>query len=492
MSYFSTELNSDKPANKRKFITHKQVASRFGVSERTVRRSLRDQRVRKILGAVRCGGWLRVPDTGQPTWYIREQLARIGKWREVPPSTRYAREMGMRNRQRERETRILRLALDLDRKKRKRRLTKKTRYEIEELPKVARIVAANYRCSVFDVPKFYERFLTARNNREKQRNAAAIKWLKRHGLWTSANPNYCEWLKRQGFYASAKALINSGEDYTQYQDGNDETRKMFFGKGSGHFEAVIGYQGADGRSHNFLLPNRFIEEGKSLIGTVVERHIIHLSAVKTKAQLSRQVRLFKELWPSKSLLRKTTRNLEQAWRVMELRGALRILRRKGTAECGEKLRGITYRNPRAKELGKIGMCLRHFRHLYPGEIFARARVGLGDLLPVRIRTGSQVRKDDAEGVQFASQRANDEKDYERRNDQLRDTSESAKIAKRDLQLTQQNNASLAEPMFEFLVNELSRGGLSKKWAKEHAADYGLDLDKIDAEVSRRKSATKAS
>jgi hypothetical protein len=133
MSYFSTELDSDKPADKPKFLTHKQVDSRLGVSERKVRRDMRDPRVRKIFGAVRHGRWWRIPNTDQPTWYICEQLARIGKWREVPLGTRYAREMGMRNRQREWETIVLRLALDLGRERQKRRLTKKIKYELQEL-----------------------------------------------------------------------------------------------------------------------------------------------------------------------------------------------------------------------------------------------------------------------------------------------------------------------------------------------------------------------
>jgi hypothetical protein len=332
------------------------------------------------------------------------------------------------------------------------------------------MIAAKYRCSVFDAPKFYEKWLTAQNDKEKKRNAPTIKWLKRHGLWASASKDYSEWLKRHGFWASAKALINSGEDYTEYPDKNGETHRMFFSKGSGSFEAVIGYQGADGRNrnHNFLIPNSF-SQGRNLRVICRELRAIHLSPVKTKAQLSREVRRFKELckelWPARKLLRETERNFDQAWRVVELRSRLRILRQKGTDESGKNLCEITYRNPRAKELGKVGMCLRHFRHLYPKKIFDRARAALGDELPDPIRAGSQLRKQDTEGVKLASQRANDEKDDDRYSDHLYDTSQSAHIDQRD-------GREEAKIVCELLANEVQQGNISSSQADGIAKQYG--------------------
>ena len=137
MSAFSLQRDNDKPANKVEFVPAKEAANLLGVDPRTVRRYLRDPQTREILGAVYEHGRWRIPRSSfELPWrigVIKEQLASIRKGGDDSFSSKFRRESGLGNQRLERETKILRRALEIERRSQKRRLTKRARYEIEEV-----------------------------------------------------------------------------------------------------------------------------------------------------------------------------------------------------------------------------------------------------------------------------------------------------------------------------------------------------------------------
>lgn len=412
MSGFSAQADGNKPANKLEFVTHGEAADLLGLrSTRTVHRYLRDPQTRKILRAIYHRGRWRIPRASFEPWpwritEIKEKLEKIGKDGDDSVRAKFRRESGMGILRLERQAKILRLAVEkIERLSQKRRLTKRAKYEIDQVCSLAQSIASKYRCSLFVAPKFCLRFLTAQNNKEKKRNASQIKWLKRHGLWNSASAKYSDWLRQQGLWASAKALINSGEDYTEYNDhdgltrrlifppkGAGQTRRIFFPKGAGHFEAVIGYQGPDQgltapgpfvlkfanqgtrNGYNFILPNNFIEEGKSLTGSVVERRSIHLSPVKTKAQIAREVRGFLGWWPSQKSIEAATLEYNKNWWLFDLeRAAKECRRQKKPIIPFENLRKYMYRDEIAQWQGRPGISRSsYYRRHYSKADLARA------------------------------------------------------------------------------------------------------------------------
>jgi hypothetical protein len=215
--------------------------------------------------------------------------------------------------------------------------------------------------------------LTAQNNKERERNAPTIKWLKKQGLWTSASPNYSEWLKGQGFWASAKELIDSGEDYSEFPDDTGRTRKMYFSKGSGSFHAVIGYEDENGRIHNFLLPNSFTQ-GKNLRVTCREVPSIHLSPVKTKAQIAREVRTFQRSWPSPKSIEVTKLRYNESFWQRDLDEAAKECRRLKKKTSPENLRKYMYRDENAQWKGHRGISRSsYYRRGYTEADLRRAR-----------------------------------------------------------------------------------------------------------------------
>jgi hypothetical protein len=378
MSAFSPQPNNSRTANKLEFVTQREVANFLSVDPRTVRRYLRDPQIREILGAVYDGKRWRVPRSSfESPWrvaVIKERLTSIGRGGDSSVSSRFRRESGIGNLRLEREAKILRQAMEIERLHKRARLTKRVRYGIDEVWKRTRTIASRYRCSIFAAPKFWERFLIAQNDREKKRNASAIKWLKGYGLWNSACPRYSEWLKRQGLWALAKELINSGEDYSRYQDGNGEMRRLFFQKGWGYFKAVIGYQGEDKRTHNFLIPNSFTEEGKDVTGEIAERRSIHLSPVKTKAQIAREVRQFLKWWPSQKSIEVATVTYDKNFWQLDLERAARECRRQKKEVNPENLRKYMCRDDVAQWQGRGGISRSsYYRRGYTETDLARVR-----------------------------------------------------------------------------------------------------------------------
>ena len=191
MSGFSTQADPAKPANKLEFLTEKELAAQLSAaglnvkSERTIRRYKRHSRARKILGAVPYGKQRRIPK--QQDWAkIARELESLGKAPRVPPGRIFKREMGWGSPRRERQTKILRRALDVEWLRQKRRLTKKLKWQLEELLQTAQIVAAKHCCTVFNASKFFLKHLEAENEKERNHNAPQIEWLKDKGLWDEA------------------------------------------------------------------------------------------------------------------------------------------------------------------------------------------------------------------------------------------------------------------------------------------------------------------
>jgi len=359
MSAFLLQPGNNKPANKLEFVSQKEAVALLGVDQRTIRRYMLDPQIREILGAVYHRGRWQIPRSSfEAPWRIAvvlEQLASIGKGRDNSFGSIIRRESGMANPRLERDAKRLRLALEIERRSRKRRLTQRANREIEKVSTRARSVASKYRCSVFNAPKFYGRWLTAQNDREKKRNAPAIKWLKKHGLLNKA-----------------KTLVNSAGDYSESQDNSGKARKMFFGKGSGYFDAVIGWKDADGKSHNFLLPNSFTE-GKNLRFTCLECRSIHLSPVKTKAQIAREVRTFKKCWPSRRSIEAATEEHDRIWQLLDHERAAAECRRQKKQSTPENLKRYLYRDEIAQRQGRPGISRSTYFRRYPKDERTRVR-----------------------------------------------------------------------------------------------------------------------
>jgi hypothetical protein len=366
MSAFSPLPDGNKASKKLEFVTQREAAALLRLSARTIRRYLHDPQTREILGAVYDRGRWRIPRSSfKPPWRIaeiRERLTKIGKGDDDSFSSRFRHESGIGNLRLEREAKILRQALEIERRSQKRRLTKRAKCEIEEVWKVARMVAAKYRRSAFDAPKLYEKWLIAQNNREKQRNAPQIKWLKRHGLW-----------------ASAKALMTSGDDHFEYSE-NGQIRKAFFPKGEAHFEAVIGGQDQADRTKrvNFLIPHSFLEnlerEGKTVRITCVKLHSINLYPVETKAQIARKVREFQKSWPSPKFIAVATKRYNESRWQLDLEGAAVKCRREKKPITPENLWKRMYRDEIAQWQGRPGISRSsYFRRHYSKHDLVRVR-----------------------------------------------------------------------------------------------------------------------
>jgi hypothetical protein len=322
MSGFSTQTDPAKPAKKQEFATEKEVAARLseaGVnvkSERTIRRYKRDPRTRKVLGAIPHGKQCRIPK--QQDWRkIARELERLGKAPHVPPGRMFKREMGWGNPRRQRDTRILCLALELQRLMRKQRLTKKLKWQLEEVWKRAQIIAAKTHCTVFNAPRVFRKHLEAANEKERKHNAPQIEWLKRNGLW-------------------------------------DEARRL------------INKAGGDAR---FDVIEKFEREGKN----VSIPHAINLRSIQTSAQLSRKVRQFIKLWPSqKDIEAATARYNEGRWQLDLARGA-KLLRRRKRQITVKNLCAVLYRDESAEWEKRPGISRSSYFRRYNKDDLARVR-----------------------------------------------------------------------------------------------------------------------
>jgi hypothetical protein len=343
MSAFSTQADFAKPGNKSEFATDREVAARLGAqSERTVRRYKCDSRAREILGVVPYGRQLRVPK--QQDWSrIARELESLGKAPRVPPARIFKREMGMGDRRRERDAEILRRALDLERLYKKRRLTPKLKYQIEQLWKLARRISGKHHCSVFAAPKFVRRFLEAANEKARKHNEPQIEWLKCRGLWSKAK-KYCE---------------------------NGQSPKFYFGEGEAHFDVVETFR-CKGR--NVSIPHR-----------------ISLYAVKTKAQIAREVVQFNQLWPSQKRIDQAIAKRKEIWWQIDLEGACARLRKEGKKTTVKNRCSVLHLNEVAEWQNRPGISRSsYFRRYSKADRmrFRRSKTAEEYVLPSKKRGGS--------------------------------------------------------------------------------------------------------
>jgi hypothetical protein len=179
---------------KRRSDTIRLVAIDFGVHERTLRRWIARPELREVLRAYRHGEqWrLDVPKTDLAfARYKRDVLRAVRPFRRrrhartSPAAKKIARLLGYDgNRRRERDLRILRAATQLKIAnakptsvfKAKSKLAEEThsdrsaQYILE-----ARIIAAKYGCAVFDVPKYFDRWIAHEPTRQRKNLARRMR-----------------------------------------------------------------------------------------------------------------------------------------------------------------------------------------------------------------------------------------------------------------------------------------------------------------------------
>jgi hypothetical protein len=327
VSAFSTQSDSAKPANKLEFVTDKEAADRLGVkSQRTIRRYKRHPCAREILGVVPYGKQLRIPKH-QDWAKIARELKSLGKAPRIPPGRIFKREMGWGNPRRERDTKILRLALELERLRQKRRLTKKLKWQQEEVWKRAQIIAAKHHCTVFNAPKFFRKYLEAANEKERKHNAPQIKWLKDNGLWGEAR----------------KRIKNGGGDAL--------------------FDVI----------------EEFEREGKEV--SIPRR--ISLHSVQTSTQLSRKGRQFRKLWPSQQTIEIATAKYNNSWWQLDLEQGAKLLRRQKKSITVKNLCDVLYRDESAEWQNRRGISRSsYYRRRYTKADLARVR---------RVKAGNELR-----------------------------------------------------------------------------------------------------
>jgi hypothetical protein len=172
-------------------------------------------------------------------------------------------------------------------------------------------------------------------------------------------------------------LISSGEDYIKGLDANGKIRKIFFGKGSGDFIAVIGCQGSDGNCHNVLLPNSLTEGDNDLgfeLPKCTDFRSIHLSPVKTKAQIAREVREFQEWWPSVKSIEVAKQRCKESFWQLDLEGAGAKCRQQKKPITVENLCKFLHRDEVAQRQGRPGISRSsYFRRAYTKRDLARVR-----------------------------------------------------------------------------------------------------------------------
>jgi hypothetical protein len=205
------------------------TAAELGVDERTLRRWIVERpELRPVLRAYRHGKqWrLNVPKTWaefeQYRWAVERAISlfhrrRKKRWKHSTPGKEIATKLGFRDKQRERDLLILRAATELkiaDTKptsvfKAKSKLAAETRTNrSSESVFLARIISAKYRCPVFDVPKYLDRWIAEESTRERKNAARRIRqswptttqWNKASNLWKS------QWLQRTLIEAARECI----------------------------------------------------------------------------------------------------------------------------------------------------------------------------------------------------------------------------------------------------------------------------------------------
>jgi excisionase family DNA binding protein len=194
---------------KRRSVTIRQVATYFGVHERTLRRWIARPELRQVLRAYRHGKqWrLDIPTTDLAfARYKRDVLRAVRPFRRkrhkrISRLTReVARTVGFVEEHREVRERALRILHEATRLKlanaritsvfkAKSKLAERTHNDRSaEYIGTARIIAASYGCDVFDVPKYLDRWIAEEPTRERKNLARRMRqdW-PTHEQWDKAS-----------------------------------------------------------------------------------------------------------------------------------------------------------------------------------------------------------------------------------------------------------------------------------------------------------------